>query len=199
MNYIIGLDPSYKGFGIAYYDIKNKKFKTAKLVVDYTTADFKSVTIATKKMLNKFWRQIFNEFEITLEGSEILMESPPPSSQSSSRLYALDTALANLIIDAGASLSYCAPNYIGHLHHNMQWKKSESVFLERNLKRKLKELGYDLSEVSEESNQAEAFLLLIACIQKSVHKIQELDCEEFKMYKDCHRYQYSIERSLYNV
>lgn len=199
MNYIIGLDPSYKGFGIAYFDIKNKKFKTSKLVVDYTTSDFKTVTIATKKMLNKFWIEIFNNFKITLEGSEVLMESPPPTSQSSSRLYALDTALANMIIDAGASLSYVAPNYIGHLHHNMSWKKSDSVFLQRNLIRKLNELGYDTSEVVQESNQAEAFLILIACIQKSMYKIEGLDCEEFKMYKDCHRYQYSIERSLYNV
>jgi len=163
---IVGIDPSFKGFGICKINTDKKIISTEKLDVEIKKMSFEWICYAVDQLVEKVHKNLEKD-KVVLT----ITETPPPTAKFSAGLYALDYAMSRDILNEhecpvlGVSCSY-----IGHLHKKKKWNKSESVKLARDLVEKVFILnGYDCSGVKFESNQCEALLISVrGCIVKGV-------------------------------
>lgn len=153
---VLGLDPSFKGFGICLVDTETDVIETFKISQDIGKLGFAEICDSVDKILY--------ELDCYLKGRTIdlvVTETPPPTAKFSAGLYALDYAVSRRLENKyGAEVYGVSCSYIGHIHKNRKWTKTMSVNLAKELVDVFKDNGF-ASGVKFESNQCEA--LIIAC------------------------------------
>lgn len=168
--YVLGLDPSFIGFGVAKIDIISRTVSTKKFSVEIDKKRFDYISEAAISLL----QNVDDSYNLT-KSSCTVMETPPPNSQFSAGLWSLDTLLFTLTKD---TKRYCVgPNYIGFLHGVRKWKKSQSVALAKDLVEIFKNKGYDVTGFKAESNQSEAFLMCVRAFIRYVDYLEENSIE----------------------
>ena len=118
VKYIIGLDPSFSGAGVAVIDLENKKISLREFSVDLGERTFPYVCKAAMEMTTKL---IDNNPEFINKNTLVGIEIPPTQGLFSVKLWALDAYIYNNLIDCKKYLFSTA--YLRYIHKKKSDKK----------------------------------------------------------------------------
>ena len=164
----IGIDPSFKGMGIAVIDKDKKEIRLDELSVELSGGKFRNIAESSAEMTAQVLAHHKEDFE-----GEILMamEQPPSTGFYTEKLWALDTTLYRCL----PQKPYMFPvAYLTFLHGKRN-TKDDTINLMNEVISLFTQNGYKLicSEKKMTSNQADALLYATRMFMRSEQTTEE--------------------------
>lgn len=140
---ILTLDPSFKNLAYSVFDIPNKRVTLGKVGTPLgTKIGFDVVFNAVGQQWDNLHKALsdihvadnYSDYDDAIMIDNVFSETPPPVSQFSSGLYALDTfILFNLFnsIQSIREVFSIPPSYLSTVHGTSKYKKTDSTVLAR--------------------------------------------------------------------
>lgn len=149
----VGIDPSFKGMGIAVIDKENKEIRLDELSVELNGGKFKNIAESAAEMT----AQVLAHHKLDLMGEVLIaMEQPPSTGFYTEKLWALDTTLYRCLPVKPFMFPVAYLTYL----HGKRNSKDDTINLMNEVIEIFKDNGYEVkcSEKKMTSNQADALL-----------------------------------------